>query len=57
MRSPIQLQRPIIPLQELIGLLLYLCTFALLFGFFALRQDGDPEDCFAEVDNDTLLSA
>ena len=37
------------------GLLCYNGTFVVLFGFFVLRQDGDPEDCLASNDHETLL--
>ena len=55
MRTPIQIQRPYISYQELIGLFLYLTAFSLVFGFYALRQDSDPEDCLATTESDSLI--
>ena len=34
------------------GLLLLNCFWTLVFGYFALRLDSDPEDCEASDEND-----
>ena len=34
------------------GLLLLNCFWMLVFGYFALRLDGDPEGCEASDEND-----
>ena len=31
--------------------------FVAIFGFFALHQDADPEDCFAKSDNDAIVQS
>ena len=56
MLSPVQVRRPYVSAQELIGLFLYLGAFSVIFGFFALKQDSDPEDCFTIPDNDHLMT-
>jgi len=41
--------------QELCGHLCYNAAFAGIFGFFAMRGDGDPEECFSTNDNDKVV--
>ena len=55
MRTPVQLPRPQITWQETLGHLIYNAMFAGIFGFYATRNDGDPEDCYAANDNDKLV--
>ena len=56
MRSPIQVKRPTVSGKEICGHMIYNATFALIFGFFASRTDGDPESCFAAADHDSILA-
>ena len=45
------------PLPELMAHLVYNLIFVTVFGFFAMRQDSDPEDCFAMTDNNAVILA
>ena len=57
MRTPVQPRRPDMPLPELIGHMVYNMIFVAVFGFFALRQDSDPEDCTAVADDNKLAAS
>ena len=54
MRTPIKPKKPV-SAAELIGFAAYNLIFSLVFGFFALKQDGDPDDGYATADSDTIL--
>ena len=43
------------PLPELLAHLVYNLVFVSVFGFYAMRQDSDPEECIAMTDNNTVL--
>ena len=41
---------------ELAGHIIYNATFTLIYGYFALHLDNDPDDCLAQSDNDQIVA-
>ena len=40
---------------ELLGHFITNASFTIIFGYFAMHWDSDPEDCFATAANDQIV--